>query len=70
MSILGQPHDPKIPEKSDLVFICNTYHHIQDRSAYFENMKQYMQPDGRLVIVDFKKKIYLDLLKDIKKFTA
>jgi len=55
VSILGQPDDPKIPEKSDLIFICNTYHHIQDRGDYFENMKQYMQPDGRLVIVDFKK---------------
>ena len=55
VSILGQPDDPKIPEKSDLVFICNTYHHIRDRGDYFENMKQYMQPGGRLVIVDFKK---------------
>ena len=55
VSILGEPNDPKIPEKSDLVFICNTYHHIRDRGDYFENMKQYMQPNGRLVIVDFKK---------------
>ena len=55
LSILGEPDDPKIPEKADLVFLCNTYHHIQDRGDYFENLKKYMQPGGRLVIVDFKK---------------
>ena len=54
VSILGEPNDPKIPEKSDLVFICNTYHHIEERDKYFKNMKQYMHPSGRLVIVDFK----------------
>ena len=55
LSILGELGDPKIPEKADLVFLCNTYHHIQDRDEYFENLKKYMQPGGRLVIVDFKK---------------
>ena len=55
LSILGEPNDPKIPEKADLVFLCNTYHHIQERGDYFENLKKYMQPGGRLVIVDFKK---------------
>ena len=54
-SILGDPDDPKIPERVDLVFICDTYHHIHKRGKYFENLKKYMQPDGRLVIVDFKK---------------
>ena len=53
VSILGEPDDPKIPERADLVFICDTYHHIRDRGDYFENLKRYMQPGGRLVIVDF-----------------
>lgn len=55
LSILGEPDDPRIPEKVDMVFICNTYHHIQHRNTYFENLKKYMQPQARLVIVDFKK---------------
>ena len=54
-SILGDPDDPKIPERVDLVFICDTYHHIHKRGKYFENLKKYMQPEGRLVIVDFRK---------------
>ena len=53
VSILGEPDDPKIPERADLVFICDTYHHIRNRGDYFENLKRYMQPGGRLVIVDF-----------------
>ena len=55
VSILGDEDDPRIPEKVDLVFICNTYHHIQDRSTYFENLKKYMHPQASLVVVDFKK---------------
>ncbi len=54
VSILGEPDDPKIPERADLVFICDTYHHIRDRGDYFENLKQYIQTEGRLVVVDFK----------------
>jgi len=54
-SILGEPDDPKIPEKVDIVFICNTYHHIEKRESYFRNLHQYLTSNGRLVIVDFKK---------------
>ena len=55
ISILGEFHDPKIPEPADIVFICNTYHHIDDRVTYFKNIKSKFRPDGKLVIVDFRK---------------
>lgn len=48
--------DPRIPEPVDVVFLCNTYHHIQNRVAYFRNCKKYFRPGGRLVIVDFFKR--------------
>ncbi len=48
--------DPKIPEPVDVIFICNTYHHITDRVAYFARLKKSLRPGGRLVIVDFYKK--------------
>lgn len=54
-SILGEFHDPKIPLPVDIVFICNTYHHIEDRVAYFKNIKRKFKPDGKLIIVDFRK---------------
>ncbi len=55
VSILGKYHDPKIPEQADFVFICNTYHHIDDRVVYFKNIKSKYKPGGKLVIVDFRK---------------
>jgi SAM-dependent methyltransferase len=53
-SRLGQPHDPALPEAVDLIFICNTYHHIGDRPAYFRRLRDKLRPGGRLAIVDFK----------------
>ena len=32
----------------------DTYHHIDDRVAYFSRLKASLQPGGRLAIVDFK----------------
>ena len=47
--------DPGLPEKCDRIFICNTYHHIDNRRAYFRNLKKSLKAAGRLVVVDFKK---------------
>lgn len=53
---LGQPDDPMLGDLNpDLVFLCNTYHHISDREAYFAAIRARMAPGGRLAIVDFRK---------------
>lgn len=54
-SILGNPDNPLIPENADVIFICDTYHHIEKRIDYFSRLKGSFKPDGRLVIVDFIK---------------
>lgn len=38
----------------DVFFLCNTYHHISDRAAYFRRVAPLLRPGGRLVIVDFQ----------------
>ena len=53
-SVLGKADDPAIPEAVDRVFICNTYHHVSDRAAYFRKVAASMKPGARLVVVDFK----------------
>lgn len=53
-SLLGAVDDPRIPEPVDLIFICNTYHHIGERPRYFGRLKERLLPEGRLVVVDFK----------------
>jgi len=52
--ILARPDNPKLPYESvDLIFVCNTYHHLEDRSVYFSNAKSALKPGGRIAIVDF-----------------
>jgi arsenite methyltransferase len=52
--ILARPDNPKIPlESVDLIFVCDTYHHLEDRSTYFRNVKSSLKPGGRVAIIDF-----------------
>jgi ubiquinone/menaquinone biosynthesis C-methylase UbiE len=52
--ILGEYDDPKLPDGTiDLIFTSNTYHHLEDREAYFENVREALAPDGRVAIIDF-----------------
>lgn len=50
--------DPVEPELSDvgldLIFSCNTYHHLKERVAYFKRLKRYLNPEGRVAIIDHK----------------
>jgi arsenite methyltransferase len=49
--------DPELaPASVDVVFLCDTYHHIEDRVNYFKRVAAGLKPGGRLVIVDFYKK--------------
>ena len=37
----------------DLVFLCNTYHHLEDRVQYFSGLKPVLKPGGRVAIIEF-----------------
>ena len=51
---LVPPDDPMLaPRSVDVVFLCDTYHHLTDRVAYFAKLGQALKPGGRLVILDF-----------------
>lgn len=52
--ILAQPDNPKLPfESVDLLFVCNTIHHLEDRSKYFRNLASSLKPGARIAIIDF-----------------
>lgn len=43
-------------QEVDKVLIVNTYHHIENRVAYFSQVLKGLKPSGELVIIDFFKK--------------
>jgi ubiquinone/menaquinone biosynthesis C-methylase UbiE len=51
--VLGRTDDPQLPDGSiDLALIVNTYHHIEDRPAYFTRLKRDLSASGRVAIID------------------
>jgi ubiquinone/menaquinone biosynthesis C-methylase UbiE len=55
--VLARPDNPMLaPASVDVIFICDTIHHIENRPSYYEVLKRDLAPGGRLVIVDFLKK--------------
>jgi len=56
-TILAAPDDPLLSDGSvDLFFVCNTWHHIENRDPYLRLMKKALKPGGRVVMVDFQKR--------------
>jgi len=54
--VLADPDDPKLPPASlDLIFICDTLHHISEREKYYPLLARALKPGGRLVNIDFQK---------------
>jgi len=52
-TILGQYDDPLLPDgQLDLVLLVNTYHHIEDRPAYFRSLQADLAPGGRVAVIE------------------
>jgi ubiquinone/menaquinone biosynthesis C-methylase UbiE len=59
--------DPELEAGSvDVVFLCNTYHHIENRVEYFRKVSNGLKPDGRVVVVDFYKEAEIGPPRDHK----
>jgi SAM-dependent methyltransferase len=54
VSTLASPEDPHLPVPVDLVFICNTYHHIDGRIDYFRRLQEQLRPGARVAVVDYR----------------
>jgi ubiquinone/menaquinone biosynthesis C-methylase UbiE len=61
--VSARPDDPLLPEAGvDLIFTCNTYHHIESRAEYFARAKRYLRAEGRVAIVEPKRRGWLSAL--------
>jgi len=39
----------------DVIFLCNTYQYIENRSTYFKSLAGSLKKNGRIVVIDFTK---------------
>ncbi|MGR3311147.1 MAG: class I SAM-dependent methyltransferase [Candidatus Brocadiales bacterium] len=53
--VKSEPNNPLLVhlKRIDLVFICNTWHHIEKRHKYLQLLHESLKPAGKLVMVDF-----------------
>jgi ubiquinone/menaquinone biosynthesis C-methylase UbiE len=55
-TILALPDDPLLADASvDRVFICETWHHIENHPQYLALLKKTLKPGGQVIIIDFQK---------------
>ena len=55
-TILALPEDPLLADSSvDRVFICETWHHIENHPQYLARLKKTLKPGGQVIIIDFHK---------------
>jgi len=59
-TVVAKPNDPVLPGTVDLVFTSNTYHHLDNRVAYFTNLRKYLHPGGRVAIIDFDRRAWIE----------
>jgi predicted methyltransferase len=50
--VLADKESVTLPEKTDLIFLRNVYHHIPNRVKYFAKLRESLKPDGRIAIVE------------------
>jgi ubiquinone/menaquinone biosynthesis C-methylase UbiE len=41
------------PQSVNVIFLCNTYHHIENRIEYFKKASEGLKSKGRVIVVDF-----------------
>ncbi|NOT38054.1 MAG: methyltransferase domain-containing protein [Saprospiraceae bacterium] len=55
---LAKTNDPMLNNNEvDVIFLSNTYCYISNRVQYLKNLKSKLKEHGKIMIVDFKKKI-------------
>ena len=60
--IVGDIEFPRmIPKETALIFSRNTYHHLSNRSEYFAILKEKLSADGKLAIIDYNSKSFMNL---------
>jgi len=54
--VLAEEKALSLPEKVDLIFLRNVFHHLPEQTEYFENIKQHLKSEGKIAIIDYNKR--------------
>jgi ubiquinone/menaquinone biosynthesis C-methylase UbiE len=55
-TVLGTQSDPKLPAgKLDLILLVDVYHEFSQPQRMLREMKKSLKPDGRLVLIEYRK---------------
>ncbi len=69
--VLAKVDDPLLPDgQIDMAFLCNTYHHIENRPAYFDRLRDDLKEGGRVAILDLKGSLLMKLIGHGDHWTA
>jgi arsenite methyltransferase len=52
-TIVAGQTDPNLREPVDLIFICDTLHHLPDQEVYVKQLGALLRPGGRVAVIDF-----------------
>ncbi|MDP3065379.1 MAG: methyltransferase domain-containing protein [Methanobacteriaceae archaeon] len=55
--VLANQNGVNLPENNvNLLFLRNVFHHLPEPIDYFKNIKKFLKNDGKVAIIDYKKK--------------
>jgi ubiquinone/menaquinone biosynthesis C-methylase UbiE len=52
-TVVAGATDPRLPEPVDLLFLCDTLHHLPNQGSYVRQFAKLLRPGGRVVVIEF-----------------
>jgi ubiquinone/menaquinone biosynthesis C-methylase UbiE len=52
ITVAATPDDPMPPQTVDLVLTVNAFHHLPEPATYFATVAKYLNPDGRVAVIE------------------
>jgi ubiquinone/menaquinone biosynthesis C-methylase UbiE len=53
VTVVAGETDPRLPEPVDVLFICDTLHHLPSPGEYVKPSGSWLRANGRVVVIDF-----------------
>ncbi len=70
-TVLGTEEDPRLPEsRADLVLMVDVYHELAYPLKTMERIRRSLKPDGRLVLVEYRKEDPTIPIQPLHKMTV